>query len=129
MLSIGNTRRIRRINFWNIKHAQFVDQALAARISFALIAFGTEEQKRRFLPGLGTGELIGAQAMSESHSGSDAYALHTAAARKGDRFILNGSKIFVTNGPIADVIIVFATVDRSRGVFGGEILSRFLLRA
>ncbi len=89
-----------------------------------LVAFGTEEQKRRFLPGLCGGELIGGNAMSEPDSGSDAYALRTTATRKGDRYILNGSKTFVTNGPVADVIVTFATVDKSKGVSG---ISAFLV--
>ena len=89
-----------------------------------LIAFGTEEQKRRFLPGLCTGHLIGALAMTERFSGSDAYALRTTATKKGDCYLLNGRKIFVTNGPIADVVITFATVDESKGASG---ISTFLV--
>jgi alkylation response protein AidB-like acyl-CoA dehydrogenase len=89
-----------------------------------LVAFGTEEQKKRFLPGLCNGKLIGGNAMTEPDSGSDAYALHTTAVRKGDRYILNGSKTFVTNGPVADVLVTFATVDKSKGVSG---ISAFLV--
>jgi len=89
-----------------------------------LVAFGTEEQKERFLPGLCSGKLIGGNAMSEPDSGSDAYALRTTAVRKGDRYILNGSKTFVTNGPVADVLVTFATVDKSKGVSG---VSAFLV--
>jgi alkylation response protein AidB-like acyl-CoA dehydrogenase len=93
-------------------------------VCMPLVAFGTEEQKRRFLPGLCNGDLVGGNAMSEPDSGSDAYALRTTAIRKGDKYILNGSKIFVTNGPEADVIVVFATVDRSKGV---SAISAFLV--
>ncbi len=93
-------------------------------VCMPLIAFGTEEQKRRFLPGMCTGELVGALAMSEQLSGSDAYALRTAATKKGDRYLLNGQKIFVTNGPIADVVITFATIDESKGASG---ISAFLV--
>jgi alkylation response protein AidB-like acyl-CoA dehydrogenase len=93
-------------------------------VSMPLVAFGTEEQKRRFLPGLCNGELIGGNAMSEPDSGSDAYALRTTATRRGGSYILNGSKTFVTNGPVADVIVVFATVDKSKGVSG---ISAFLM--
>ena len=89
-----------------------------------LVAFGTEEQKRRFLPGLCSGKLIGGNAMTEPDSGSDAYALRTTAVRKGDRYILNGSKTFVTNGPVADLIVTFATVDKSKGMSG---VSAFLV--
>lgn len=93
-------------------------------VCMPLVAFGTDEQKRKYLPGLCNGELIGGNAMSESNSGSDAYSLRTTAQKKGDKYILNGSKIFVTNGPVADVVVVFATVDRSKDVAG---ISAFLV--
>jgi alkylation response protein AidB-like acyl-CoA dehydrogenase len=80
--------------------------------------FGSEEQKRRYLPGLSEGTLIGAHAMSEPGSGSDAFALTTTATEQGDGYVLNGSKTFVTNAPVADVFVVFATTDRSRGFAG-----------
>lgn len=86
--------------------------------------FGTEEQKRRFLPGLCDGSLIGGNAMSEPGSGSDAYSLRTTAERRGDSYALNGSKIWVTNGPIGDLFLVFASVDRSKGPNG---ISAFLV--
>lgn len=87
-------------------------------VAMPLVAFGTEAQKHRFLPSLSNGSLIGGNAMSEPGSGSDAYALRTTATVKGDRYILSGSKTFVTNGPVADVLVVFATVDRSKGPSG-----------
>ena len=80
-----------------------------------LVAFGTEEQKRRFLPGLADGRLIGGNAMSEPQAGSDAYSLRTTAVQDGAHYVLNGSKIYVTNGPVADLLVVFATLDRARG--------------
>jgi len=83
-----------------------------------ILTFGTEEQKKKYLPKLCSGEFIGGNAMTEPGSGSDAYSLRTTAERKGDRYILNGSKMFATNGPIADVMLVFATVDRSKGAYG-----------
>lgn len=86
--------------------------------------FGTEEQKRKYLPRLCSGALIGGNAMSEPGSGSDAYSMRTTAERRGDRYLLNGSKIFVTNGPVGDLIVVFATVDRSRSPGG---ISAFLV--
>ena len=78
--------------------------------------FGSDAQKRRYLPGLCDGSLIGAHGMSEPGSGSDAFALSTRAERKGDRYVLNGSKTFVTNAPVADLFLVFATVDRKKGM-------------
>jgi hypothetical protein len=80
--------------------------------------FGSEEQKRKYLPRLCNGELIGGNAMSEPGSGSDAFSLRTTAQRRGDRYLLSGSKTFVTNGPVGDVFVVFATVDRSKGPNG-----------
>jgi len=93
-------------------------------LQIPLLAFGSEEQKRRYLPGLCAGELIGGNAMSEPGSGSDAYSLRTTAERRGERYVLNGSKVFVTNGPVSDVIVVFATVDRAKGPNG---VSAFLV--
>jgi hypothetical protein len=87
-------------------------------VCMPLVAFGTEEQKNKFLPGLCNGQLIGGNAMSEPDSGSDAYALRTTAKKNGDKYVLNGSKTFVTNGPVADVVVTFATVDRSKGLSG-----------
>jgi alkylation response protein AidB-like acyl-CoA dehydrogenase len=86
-----------------------------------VLAFGSAEQKQRCLPSLCSGEWIGAMAMSERESGSDAYALKTTAERDGDQYVLNGSKIFVTNGPAADLFLVMATVspaDGARGITG-----------
>ena len=93
-------------------------------VCLPLVAFGTDEQKRRFLPGLCNGDLIGGNAMSEPDSGSDAYSLRTTATKKGNAYFLNGSKTFVTNGPIADVVVVFATVEKAKGVEG---ISAFLV--
>ncbi len=83
-----------------------------------LVTAGTEEQKRRFLPALCNGALIGANAMSEPNSGSDAFSMSTTAQKAGDKYILNGGKTFVTNGPIADLFAVYATVDKSKGPHG-----------
>jgi alkylation response protein AidB-like acyl-CoA dehydrogenase len=77
--------------------------------------FGTDEQKRRYLPELCSGSMIGAHAMSEPGSGSDAFALSTTAGKTRSGYVLTGSKTFVTNAPEADVFLVFATTDRARG--------------
>jgi alkylation response protein AidB-like acyl-CoA dehydrogenase len=89
-----------------------------------LLDFGSEEQKRKYLPRLCSGDLVGGNAMSEPNSGSDAYSLQTTAERRGDKYILNGSKTFVSNGTIGDLILVYATVDRSKGANG---ISGFLV--
>src|SRR5438067_10731966 len=76
------------------------------------------------MPSLSNRTLIGGNAMRETNSSSDAFSLTTTAIKKGSRYILNGSKIFVTNGFIADLLVVFATVDKTRGTVG---ISAFLV--
>lgn len=83
-----------------------------------LLKFGTSAQQRAYLPGLVSGDLIGVHAMTEADSGSDAFSMRTRAERRGDCYILNGSKLYITNAPVADVVIVFASLDRSRGFAG-----------
>ena len=80
--------------------------------------FGSEDQKRRYLPRLCSGESIGAHGMSEPDSGSDAFSLRTTARRDGDCYVLNGTKTFVSNAPVADMFVVFASIDRSLGALG-----------
>jgi hypothetical protein len=80
--------------------------------------FGTETQKQRHLPRLCNGESIGAHGMSEPGSGSDAMSLTTSAVQRGERWVLTGTKTFVTNAPVADVFVVFATTDPSKGFLG-----------
>jgi isovaleryl-CoA dehydrogenase len=79
---------------------------------------GTAEQKRRYLPKLISGENIGALAMSEPNAGSDVVSMRTRADRKADRYILNGTKMWITNGPLADAIVVYAKTDRTAGARG-----------
>ncbi len=76
---------------------------------------GTEAQRRKYLPRLATGEWVGALALTEPNAGSDAASLQTTAIRHGDVYVLNGTKMFITNGPIADVMVVLAVTDRERG--------------
>lgn len=87
--------------------------------------YGSEEQKRRYLPGLCNGTLIAVNAMSEPNSGSDAFALRTRAERQGDGFRINGTKTFSSNGPIADLAVLFAVTDPDKGYHGG--VTTFLL--
>jgi alkylation response protein AidB-like acyl-CoA dehydrogenase len=87
-------------------------------VQYPIARYGTDDQKQRYLPGLCSGTLIGGHAMSEPGSGSDAFALATTAVEDGDGWRLNGSKTFVTNGPVADVFVVFATTDRTKGFAG-----------
>jgi len=95
---------------------------LAAHTSIGVMAIyldGTEEQKKKYLPALCSGEKIAAFALTEPGAGSDAAAISTSAVPDGDDYILNGSKLYITNGDIADVISVFAATDKSLGVRGG----------
>jgi alkylation response protein AidB-like acyl-CoA dehydrogenase len=82
---------------------------------YPLVSHGTEEQKRRYLPRLAAGEITTALSISEPGAGSDAASMTTTAVRKGDRYVLNGTKMWVTNGSHASVLTLFATVDRGRG--------------
>ncbi len=75
--------------------------------------WGTEEQRQKYVPKLATGELVGAMGLTEPGAGSDAAGLQTTAVRKGDKYILNGTKMFITNGPIADVLVIYATLDKN----------------
>ena len=79
---------------------------------------GSEEQKARYLPKLCSGEHLGALAMSETGSGSDVVSMRLAAKRDGDRYILNGNKMWITNGPTADVLVVYAKTDMDAGSRG-----------
>jgi alkylation response protein AidB-like acyl-CoA dehydrogenase len=88
--------------------------------------FGTEEQKRRWLPGLCSGELIAAHGITEPEAGSDALGLRTRAERRGDHYVLRGGKCFTTNSPVADVFIVQAATKPGGGFFG---LSAFIVEA
>ena len=72
--------------------------------------YGTEEQKQKFLPPLAKGEKIGAFAITESEAGSDIGNIQTTAVKDGDAYILNGSKIFITNGDVCDIVVVFANI-------------------
>ena len=78
----------------------------------------TVEQKRRYLPKLISGEHVGALAMSEPGAGSDVVSMRTRAERKGDRFVLNGSKMWITNGPEAETLVVYAKTDPNAGARG-----------
>ena len=97
------------------------DMGMAVSLSVHVLAqlpiltFGTDEQKDRFLPRMTSGELLGAFALTEPGAGSDAAALSLAARREGNDYLLDGSKIWITNGAHAGVTVAFATVDKSKG--------------
>jgi alkylation response protein AidB-like acyl-CoA dehydrogenase len=85
---------------------------------------GNEEQKRKYIPPLASGKWLGAWGLTEPGSGSDAGSARTSATRKGDRWVLNGNKTFITNGHYADVSVIIAVTDRSKGTRG---LSAFVV--
>lgn len=108
-----------------------VDDAVAAGYasSISLCAwpiwkFGTEEQKKKYLTPLAEGTKLGAFGLTEPNAGSDAARQQSTAVRKGDHYILNGSKIFITNGGEADIYVVFAMTDKTKGTKG---ISAFIL--
>ena len=86
--------------------------------------FGTQERKEKYLPDLATGEKLGAFGLTEPNAGTDAAMQRTTAEDKGDHWLLNGSKVFITNGEVADVYVVFAMTDKAAGNKG---ISAFLL--
>jgi butyryl-CoA dehydrogenase len=91
---------------------------------FPLDKFGTEEQKNKFLMPLANGKKLGAFGLTEPGAGTDAASQQTTAVLEGDEYIINGSKIFITNGAVADTIIIFAMTDKSKGTRG---ISTFII--
>jgi hypothetical protein len=85
---------------------------------------GNEEQRRKYIPKLASGEWLGAWGLTEPNSGSDAAGAKTTAVRKGDKWVLNGNKTFITNGHYADVAVVIAVTDKTQGTHG---LSAFVV--
>lgn len=83
-----------------------------------IVKFGSDYQKDKYLPGLCNGSLKGGHAMTEPDSGSDAFSMKCRAVKKGDRYIINGTKMFITNAPIADLLLVFAVTDAKSGFAG-----------
>jgi butyryl-CoA dehydrogenase len=95
---------------------------IGAHIGIAAMAIhldGTDEQKQKYLVPLAQGTAIGAFGLTEPEAGSDAAAIKTSAVRDGDDFVLNGTKVFITNGDIADYIVIMAVTDPALGAYGG----------
>jgi alkylation response protein AidB-like acyl-CoA dehydrogenase len=86
--------------------------------SMPILAYGTSDQRERYLPRLSSGEWIGANGASEPDAGSDVFSMRTSAVRDGDEYVLTGTKTFVTNGPVADVVVAYATIDPKLGATG-----------
>ncbi len=86
--------------------------------SIPILIYGTEAQKEAYLPKLNDGTYIGANGASEPGAGSDIFSLRTRAEKKSDHYVLNGSKMFVSNAPVADTFVCYATLDPARGPLG-----------
>ena len=97
-------------------------KAVHSIVGHYLMAYGTEEQKLRWLPRMATGELIAAIAMSEPGAGSDLQGVKTRAIRDGDHYVINGSKTFITNGYLSDLICVVVKTDPSAGARGTSLI-------
>ena len=87
-----------------------------------ILHYGSEQLKRKYLPKMATGEMIGAIAMTEPGAGSDLQGVRTTAVRKGDHYVVNGSKTFITNGSHCDLVIIVAKTDGSKGAKGISLL-------
>lgn len=94
-------------------------------LELPLVKFGTPAQQQAYLPGLVSGDLIGVHAMTEPDSGSDAFSMRTRAERHGEHYVLNGTKLYITNAPVADVVLVFAAHPGKSRLTG---VSAFLVR-
>ncbi len=92
--------------------------ASAVLVNHSLACNGSEEQKQKYLPDLASGKKLGSLAMTEPGAGSDVLSLTTSAVRQGDEYVLNGSKTFITNAPVADVFLVYARTDKEAGPRG-----------
>lgn len=94
---------------------------LSAQISlcmWAILRYGTEEQKKKYIPDLAAGKKFGAFALTEPGAGTDAASQLTVAKKEGDHYVVNGSKVFITNGGVADIFVIFALTDPSQGTKG-----------
>ena len=86
--------------------------------SIPILIYGTDDQRRQYLPRLSSGALVGANGASEPGAGSDVFSMRTTAKRDGDHYVLNGTKTFVTNAPVFDLAVVYATIDPALGPTG-----------
>jgi len=114
----------------SVAHEAFAEGSVDGGLTLALgahaiigampiVLCGTEAQKKKYLPKIATGEFTSGLGLTEPGSGSDAAgSMETRAVKKGDKYVLNGTKMFITNGPIGDVFIVMAVTDKSKGAMG-----------
>ncbi len=100
----------------------FGNQVHSTIVAPYILKYGSEEQRRRWLPKMASGELVGAIAMTEPNTGSDLQAVRTTAIRDGDEYVLNGNKTYITNGQHADLVIVVAKTDPNKGAKGISLI-------
>ncbi|MDD5156270.1 MAG: acyl-CoA dehydrogenase family protein, partial [Candidatus Omnitrophica bacterium] len=94
--------------------------AASALGTFPIVLFGNEEQKKKYLPDLAKGKKVAAFAITEPEAGSDASAIKTTAVKKGDHYVLNGLKHFITNGGDAEIYVVITMTDKTKGARGAS---------
>ena len=107
---------------WRTGVVGFGNQVHSTIVAPYILHYGTEEQKQKWLPGMASGELVGAIAMTEPGTGSDLQSVRTTATRDGDEYVINGSKIYITNGQHADIVIVVAKTDPTLGAKGISLI-------
>ena len=100
----------------------FASPFITAWRYFPLVAFGSDEQKKRWVPPLAKGEKIGAFCLTEPNIGSDASGVESTAVRDGDHYIVNANKVLITNGGVADTCLIFVKTDRSAGARGLSVI-------
>jgi butyryl-CoA dehydrogenase len=87
-------------------------------VTLTILKWGTEEQKQKYVPKLAAGEIVGCFGLTEPNSGSDAASMQTSAVEDGDSYIINGNKMWITNGGVADIALIFAKTDKNAGARG-----------
>ncbi|MES3021558.1 MAG: acyl-CoA dehydrogenase family protein [Pseudomonadota bacterium] len=116
----GGTPAHASVVFWELGYSgnTGLGLGLSSIVGHYLLKFGTEAQKLRWLPGIASGEIIAAIAMTEPGTGSDLQGVRTRAERRGDDYVINGAKTFISNGQLCDVVIVVAKTDPTQGAKG-----------
>jgi acyl-CoA dehydrogenase len=120
----GGTPAHAAVVFWELGYSGNSGLALGLNhiVGHYILNCGTEEQKLRWLPGIASGEIVAAIAMTEPGTGSDLQAVRTRAERRGDHYVINGAKTFITNGQLCDVVIVVAKTDPALGAKGISLI-------
>lgn len=120
----GGTPAHAGVVFWELGYSGNTGLGLGLShiVAHYILNFGTEAQKLRWLPGIASGEVIGAIAMTEPGTGSDLQGVRTRAERRGDNYVINGAKTFISNGQLCDVVVVVAKTDPTQGAKGISLI-------